>query len=243
MCSIPFWIAFSFQDNTSPFMENILFFHDHAIIILSLITILTLYVVISLIVSNKFNKYTIEGQEIETIWTVIPAFMLIFIAFPSMKTLYLIEDSKEPSLSVKIVGHQWYWSYEHTSLKDTEIECFIENSHLFRLLKTSEILELPSLNMIRGIVTSNDVIHSWTVPRLGVKVDAFPGRLNQIFLFSKRLGLFTGQCSEICGMNHSFMPILLKFCRTREFVSKVSNVSSIEHNYVEVKVWSLYSSN
>nr|SPC34970.1 cytochrome c oxidase subunit II [Paraleius leontonychus] len=218
---MPFWMAYSFQDNASPFMENILFFHDHSMIILSMITILTLYVVVSLMVTKKFNKYSMEGQEIETIWTVVPAFMLIFIAFPSMKTLYLMEDSKEPTVSLKIIGHQWYWSYEYTSLNETEIESFMENSKLFRLLKTSELVSLPVLNMIRGLVTSNDVIHSWTVPVMGVKVDALPGRLNQIFLFSKRLGLFTGQCSEICGMNHSFMPITVKFCSTKEFLTKI----------------------
>lgn len=159
-----------------------------------------------------------EGQEIETIWTVVPAFILIFIAFPSMKTLYLIEDSKEPTLSLKILGHQWYWSYEYTSIKRNEIERFIENSRIFRLLKTGEMVTLPALNIIRGLVTSNDVIHSWTVPAIGVKVDALPGRLNQIFLFSKRLGIYTGQCSEICGMNHSFIPITIKFCSTKEFI-------------------------
>jgi len=218
---MPFWIAFSFQDNISPFIENILFFHDHSIVILSLITILTLYVVASLMLTKKFNKYSMEGQEIETIWTIVPAFMLIFIAFPSMKTLYLMEDSKEPRVSIKIVGHQWYWSYELTSFNETEIERFIENSILFRLLKTREMVKLPALNIIRGLVTSNDVIHSWTVPTMGVKVDALPGRLNQIFLFSKRLGLFTGQCSEICGINHSFMPITLKFCSTKDFLSSL----------------------
>ena len=176
----------------------------------------------SLILSKKYDKYTIEGQEIETIWTIVPAFMLIFIAFPSIKTLYLIEDSKEPTISIKIIGHQWYWSYEYFPLKEGEVESFIENSKLFRLLKTRELVILPSLNIIRGIVTSDDVIHSWTVPSIGVKVDALPGRLNQIFLFSKRLGIFVGQCSEICGMNHSFMPITLKFCSTKEFISTVS---------------------
>jgi len=192
-------------------------------IILILITILTLYLVSSMILGKRFNKFIIEGQEIETIWTILPAFLLIFIALPSLKTLYLIEDTKTPRMTIKISGHQWYWSYEYTSLTMTETDNFMENSNTIRLLKTREILQLPVNSSIRAIVTSSDVIHSWTVPTIGVKVDALPGRLNQIFLFSKRLGLYTGQCSEICGTNHSFMPILMQISSPKEFIKKIKN--------------------
>lgn len=204
-------------------IEHILFFHDHAIIILILITILTLYLVTSIVLGKNFNKFIIEGQEIETIWTILPAFLLIFIALPSLKTLYLIEDTKTPRITIKISGHQWYWSYEYTSLTIAETENFMENSNTIRLLKTREILQLPVNSSIRAIVTSYDVIHSWTVPTIGVKVDALPGRLNQIFLFSKRLGLYTGQCSEICGTNHSFIPILIQISSPKEFIKKIKN--------------------
>jgi len=122
-----------------------------------------------------------EGQEIETIWTVVPAILLVFIALPSLKTLYLIEDSKTPSITVKISGHQWYWSYEYSSLNLSETDNFIENSNTLRLIKTREILYLPVNILIRSLVTSADVIHSWTIPSIGTKVDALPGRLNQIF--------------------------------------------------------------
>jgi len=192
-------------------------------IILILITILTLYLVSSMILGKRFNKFIIEGQEIETIWTILPAFLLIFIALPSLKTLYLIEDTKTPRMTIKISGHQWYWSYEYTSLTMAETDNFMENSNTIRLLKTREILQLPVNSSIRAIVTSSDVIHSWTVPTIGVKVDALPGRLNQIFLFSKRLGLYTGQCSEICGTNHSFMPILMQISSPKEFIKKIKN--------------------
>jgi len=121
---MPNWTALSFQDGTSPFIEHILFFHDHAIIILIIITILTLHLVISLVKRNKFNKFVIEGQEIETIWTILPAILLIFIALPSLKTLYLIEDTKTPNITIKVSGHQWYWSYEYTSLNSLETEKF-----------------------------------------------------------------------------------------------------------------------
>lgn len=221
---MPIWTALSFQDNTSITMEHIIFFHDHAIIILSLITILTLYIIISIIIRKSFNKYIIEGQEIETIWTILPSLILIFIAIPSLKTLYLIEDIKTPRITIKSTGHQWYWSYEYRSLNEIETDNFIENSNLLRLLKTNEILYLPAKIRIRNIVTSSDVIHSWAIPSIGVKVDALPGRLNQIFLFSKRLGVFTGQCSEICGTNHSFIPILTWVISPIETLNKIRNL-------------------
>lgn len=218
---MPNWTALSFQDSISPSIEHILFFHDHAMIILILITILTLYLVASLVKGKKFNKFVIEGQEIETIWTVLPAILLIFIALPSLKTLYLIEDTKTPNMTIKISGHQWYWSYEYTSLNLAETENFIETSKILRLLKTRELLYLPVNTLIRALVTSADVIHSWTIPSLGTKVDALPGRLNQLFLFSKRVGLYTGQCSEICGTNHSFIPILTLIATPKEFIKKI----------------------
>lgn len=193
-------------------------------IILILITILTVYLVVTLIKGSKFNKFVIEGQEIETIWTVLPAILLIFIALPSLKTLYLIEDTKTPRITIKVSGHQWYWSYEYTSLNIAETENFIEASKVLRLLKTRELLHLPVNMLIRTLVTSADVIHSWTIPSIGTKVDALPGRLNQIFLFSKRVGLFTGQCSEICGTNHSFMPILASVSSPKEFVKKIETL-------------------
>lgn len=221
---MPTWIALSFQDSTSPFIEQIIFFHDHSIVVLIVITTITLYLVTSLILGIKFDKYTTEGQEIETIWTILPAFILIFIALPSIKTLYIIEDTKTPRLTIKAIGHQWYWSYEYTSLNKTEIERFIENSKNLRLLKTTEILNLPVNTLIRCMVTSNDVIHSWALPSLGTKVDAIPGRLNQVFLFSKRLGIFSGQCSEICGINHSFIPISIKFNSPIELVKKIKSI-------------------
>jgi cytochrome c oxidase subunit 2 len=221
---MPNWTALSFQDRISPSIEHILFFHDHAMIILILITVLTLHLVVSLMKTKKFNKFIIEGQEIETIWTILPALILVFIAVPSLKTLYLIEDIKRPRITIKVTGHQWYWSYEYTSLNLTETENFIENSNIIRLIKTREILYLPINILIRALVTSADVIHSWTIPSMGTKVDAIPGRLNQIFLFSKRIGLFTGQCSEICGTNHSFMPILALFSSPNEFLKKLERL-------------------
>jgi len=188
------------------------------------ITILTLYLVSSLFFTKSFNKFIREGHEIETIWTILPSFLLIFIALPSLKNLYLMEDRKLPSVTVKILGHQWYWSYEYVGLSCIETEGFMDNSSILRLIKTGDLLYLPVNTLIRSLVSSSDVIHSWTIPSMGTKVDALPGRLNQIFLMSKRVGMFIGQCSEICGTNHSFMPITVIFHSPASHVSKLINI-------------------
>jgi len=221
---MPTWIWLTFQDRTSPTIEQLLFFHDHSIIVLILITILTIYLIGSFILGKSIDKFTMEGQEIETIWTIIPAIFLLFIAMPSLKILYLIEDTKSPRITVKVSGHQWYWSYEYSTFINKEIECFMENSNSYRLLKTRDTLYIPISRTTRALVSSIDVIHRWRVPSIGIKVDALPGRLNQTFITSKRLGLFSGQCSEICGTNHSFMPIIIQSLRPSQFISKLKAI-------------------
>jgi cytochrome c oxidase subunit 2 len=157
---------------------------------------------------KKFNRLFYEGQQIETIWTLTPSLILIIIAFPSIKILYIIEEIKIKSFILKTIGHQWYWSYERNII-NTELDIFIEENNFLRILKTTENVKIPTNLIIQIIISSEDVIHSWTIPRIGIKVDAVPGRLNQTFFITKQSGLFTGQCSEICGANHSFIPILL----------------------------------
>jgi len=215
---IPKWSSLSFQDRNSPIIEQIIFFHDHSIIILIIITILISYLLFCFFKITNFNKFILEGQEIEVIWTIMPLFFLLFIAFPSFKTLYLIEETKTPRFTIKVTGHQWYWSYECPYFKNDTVDEFIINSNLMRLLKTRETLHIPCNILIRAMVSSNDVIHSWAIPSLGVKVDAIPGRLNQTFFLSKRIGVFVGQCSEICGTNHSFIPISIIFLSRKEFI-------------------------
>jgi len=185
-----------------------------------MIVIFSFYLITLLIKNKNINKFLSEGQQIETIWTLFPVILLLFIAFPSLKTLYLIEDTKHPQISIKIMGHQWFWSSEFSKnkkIEDNETEIFIENSHISRLLKTTDITKIPTQSSTRFIISSADVIHSWAVPSLGVKVDALPGRINQVFVTPKRIGLFLGQCSEICGANHSFIPIVLQVCSQTNF--------------------------
>jgi len=207
---MPTWSFLTIQDRVSPIIEQLSFFHDHTMLILIIITVLTLYTLITCVRNYIYNKYILEGQELETIWTVLPAFILIFIALPSIKILYLIEENKAPSLTLKVTGHQWYWSYEYIDTQRAEFDVFIDNSDTLRLLKRRNNVCLPINQPIRVLATSGDVIHSWSIPSIGVKVDANPGRLNQTFILSKRLGIFIGQCSEICGSNHSFIPISIE---------------------------------
>nr|YP_009169461.1 cytochrome c oxidase subunit II [Obscurella hidalgoi]AKL90691.1 cytochrome c oxidase subunit II [Obscurella hidalgoi] len=210
-----FWGQFGFQDAAAPLMEELIFFHDHAMMILIMIISLVGYAAMSLML-NKFTfRFLSEGQEIETIWTLIPAITLIFLGFPSLRLLYLLDEVGSCNLTVKSVGHQWYWSYEYSDFLDIEFDSYmIPTSDLssgdFRLLEVDHRMVVPTEVDIRVLVTSFDVIHSWTVPSLGVKADAIPGRLNQISFFVKYPGIFYGQCSEICGANHSFMPIVVE---------------------------------
>jgi cytochrome c oxidase subunit 2 len=224
------WGQLIFTDASSPLIEELIFFHDHAIIILTLIVSLVGYAALSLMF-NKFScRSLVEGQEIETIWTIVPAIILVFLALPSLRLLYLLDEIGECRLTVKTIGHQWYWSYEYSDFLNISFDSYIIpveelNSGDFRLLEVDYRAVLPTHTDIRVLVTSADVIHSWTVPSLGVKADAIPGRLNQLRFFIKHPGVFYGQCSEICGANHSFIPIVVEAIPLKNFMSWVVNVS------------------
>nr|AJD07276.1 cytochrome c oxidase subunit II [Triops longicaudatus] len=222
------WLQLGFQDGASPLMEQLIFFHDHTLLVLILITILVGYFMLSLMFNSLTNRYLLDGQLIEIIWTVFPALILISIALPSLRLLYLLDEVNEPSLTIKTVGHQWYWSYEYSDFNNIEFDSYMIptqelNQNDFRLLDVDNRLVVPFNTQVRLLVTAADVLHSWTIPSLGVKVDAVPGRLNQVSLFINRPGLFFGQCSEICGANHSFMPIVIESINTKNFLNWVSS--------------------
>lgn len=165
---------------------------------------------------NKFNnKIILQNQIIEIIWTLIPIIILLFLAIPSLKILYLTDEIFYPLITIKIIGHQWYWKYEYRDFNNLEFDSFInqfnyKNSNLFRLLDVDNRLIIPYKNQIRLLFTSIDVIHSWTIPSIGIKIDSIPGRINQSSIFLNRPGLYFGQCSEICGINHRFIPIVIE---------------------------------
>nr|YP_006234039.1 cytochrome c oxidase subunit II [Athyma sulpitia]AFH54880.1 cytochrome c oxidase subunit II [Athyma sulpitia] len=226
------WSNLNYQNSASPLMEQIIFFHDHTLIILIMITILVSYLMISLFFNKYINRFLLEEQMIELIWTILPAITLIFIALPSLRLLYLLDELNNPLITLKSIGHQWYWSYEYSDFNNVEFDSYMiqstNNLNNFRLLDVDNRIVLPMNNQIRILITATDVIHSWTIPSLGVKVDANPGRLNQTSFFINRPGLFFGQCSEICGANHSFMPIVIESISIKNFINWINNYSSLD---------------
>lgn len=218
-----YWGQLGFQDASSPLIEQIIFFHDHAIFAIIIIITIVIYISIILIINNFSCLNITERQKIETIWTIAPAIILIFLALPSLRLLYLLDETNNPLITIKTIGHQWYWRYEYSDFINIEFDSYIIPSNElnlgdFRLLETDHHLILPINTNTRVIVSSTDVIHSWTVPSLGVKVDAIPGRLNQLILYPTKPGLYYGQCSEICGANHSFIPITLEIVNIKYFI-------------------------
>nr|AMN09042.1 cytochrome c oxidase subunit II [Pedicia sp. ZK-2016] len=225
------WSNLGLQDSASPLMEQLNFFHDHTLLILTLITILVSYLMIMLFFNKFTNRYLLSGQMIEIIWTILPAIVLVFIAMPSLRLLYLLDEINHPAITLKTIGHQWYWSYEYSDFLDLEFDSYmIPTNELemngFRLLDVDNRIVLPVNTQVRILVTAADVLHSWTIPALGVKVDATPGRLNQTNFLINRPGLFYGQCSEICGSNHSFMPIVIESVPTNYFINWVTMMNA-----------------
>nr|QNN90449.1 cytochrome c oxidase subunit II [Parophasma galinieri] len=220
----------TFQDASSPIMEELMQFHDHALMVALAICSLVLYV-LTLVLTGKLTSNTTDAQAIELIWTILPAAVLIMLALPSLRILYMMDEINEPALTLKAIGHQWYWSYEYTDFKDLTFDSYMTPTtdlplgH-FRLLEVDHRVIVPAESPVRIIVTADDVLHSWAVPSLGVKTDAIPGRLNQTSFLANRTGIFYGQCSEICGANHSFMPIVVESVPLANFEGWSSLLSS-----------------
>nr|YP_009564669.1 cytochrome c oxidase subunit II [Chaetocnema pelagica]QAY82056.1 cytochrome c oxidase subunit II [Chaetocnema pelagica] len=224
------WKTMMLQDSSTPLMEQLSYFHDHTLMILVIITVLVGQLMLTLFFNKFIHRYLLEGQMIEIIWTILPTITLIFIAIPSLRLIYILDEINNPTITIKTIGHQWYWSYEYSDFKNIEFDSYMIptnelNNFNFRLLDVDNRLIIPFESNIRMLVTAADVIHSWTIPSLGVKIDATPGRLNQISFFTNRSGIFFGQCSEICGANHSFMPIVLESISPKYFTNWVLKMS------------------
>nr|YP_010127370.1 cytochrome c oxidase subunit II [Apomecyna saltator]QPO99866.1 cytochrome c oxidase subunit II [Apomecyna saltator] len=225
------WKTLLLQDSASPLMEQLAFFHDHTLLILIIVTVLVGQLLLTLFFNKYSHRYLLEGQMIEIIWTILPAITLIFIALPSLRLIYILDEINNPLISIKSIGHQWYWSYEYSDFKNIEFDSYMipvnsMNSFNFRLLDVDNRMIIPFHSQIRILVTAADVIHSWTVPSLGVKIDATPGRLNQASFSTNRTGIFYGQCSEICGANHSFMPIVIESISPNYFMKWIYKMTN-----------------
>nr|BAJ24454.1 cytochrome c oxidase subunit II [Pulchriphyllium giganteum] len=208
------------QDSITPTMEQLMFFHDHIMLILMMIMTVVSYMMIIVMINKKTNKNLLDGQMIELIWTVTPTMTLFFIAAPSLRLLYLMDEINSPMMTMKIIGNQWYWTYEYSDFKETEFNSYMDTykKQSLRLLESDSRMTLPMNVFTRMMVSSADVIHSWTLPSTGIKIDGTPGRLNQASMMINRTGIIYGQCSEICGTNHSFMPIVVETVPINEFM-------------------------
>lgn len=227
-CDIPQIWGLYFQDSATPSHEGIIELHDHIMFYLIFIVIAVSWVLASIIRNFKNNKisfkYANHGTIIELIWTISPALVLIAIAFPSFKLLYLMDEVVDPALTVKICGNQWYWTYTYSDFaKNIQYDSYPLSTEdkfgALRLLEVDEDLIVPVDTHTRFIVTSADVIHDFAVPSLGLKIDAVPGRLNQVSIFPQRTGSFYGQCSELCGVLHAAMPICVKAVPVERFIT------------------------
>ena len=167
---------------------------------------------LTLIRTNSIiNTSLLESQSTEILWTTLPCLVLFAIGFPRLRLLYLLDEVGTPSINIKVIGHQWYWSYEYSDWEeDISFDAYIIKEGPLRLLDADHRLVILPSTPTRVIITAADVLHSWTIPVLGVKADAVPGRLNQLNILVDRPGVFFGQCSEICGRNHSFIPIRIE---------------------------------
>jgi len=224
-----------FQDSATPQMEGLVELHDNIMYYLVIILFAVGWILLSIIrnyVNTKSpisHKYLVHGTMIELIWTITPAIILILIAFPSFKLLYLMDEVSDPSMSVLAEGHQWYWSYQYPDFLNTDNEFVEFDSYIvpesdleegtLRMLEVDNRVILPELTHVRFIITSGDVIHSFACPSLGIKCDAYSGRLNQVSVFINREGVFYGQCSEICGILHSSMPIVIESVSLEKFLT------------------------
>jgi len=224
-----------FQDSATPQMEGLVELHDNIMYYLVLILFAVGWVLFSIVryfVETKSpisHKYLNHGTLIELIWTITPAIILILISFPSFKFLYLMDEVNDPSMTISVEGHQWYWSYQYPDFLDSSDEFIEFDSYIvpesdleegaLRMLEVDNRVIVPEETHIRFVITSGDVIHSYAAPALGIKCDAYPGRLNQVSAFINRPGVFYGQCSEICGILHSSMPIVIESVSLENFLS------------------------
>ena len=242
----------NFQDPATPIASRIIDIHHHVFFFLVIVLIFVLWLVYRIL--NSFwknlpdNGSSLSKSElstlsqlswlkfshnttIEVIWTTIPSFILILIAIPSFGLLYAMDDIIDPEVTIKAIGHQWYWSYEYSDYVNTVGKISFDSYMIpeeelslgqLRLLEVDNSVVLPVGTYIRVNVSAADVLHSWAVPSLGIKIDAVPHRINSGVIFLQRAGTFYGQCSEICGVNHGFMPIVVKAVSVPNYIKWIN---------------------
>ena len=226
----------SFQNPATNLMQEVIDLHDLILIIMTVITLFVLFLLfyVSFRFSAKRNptpSTTTHNTILEVLWTALPVVILVVIAIPSFKLLYKQEKSDTYDMTVKVIGHQWYWEYEYPDHGNFYFESYmIQDEDLqegdLRLLTVDNPLVIPANKNVQILITAGDVLHSWAVPSMGIKTDAVPGRLNETWVNVKEPGIYRGQCSEICGTRHGFMPVVVKVLPGNEFMAWVNEAKN-----------------
>jgi cytochrome c oxidase subunit 2 len=205
-----FWGIFSLQDPLRITREQIIYFHDYLIVVITIILCVVGYFLSFVLFTKTYSTRIVADHLVERVWTILPIIVLIFLVYPSIYLLYLIDERRVDFLcTLKVIGHQWYWRYKIDGLLSFELDSYIDRDSVVRLIDVDNRVVIPSQENIRALITSADVLHSWALPSLGLKIDAVPGRLNQFVFMVIINSVIHGQCSEICGVNHSFIPIVI----------------------------------
>ncbi|GAB3131727.1 cytochrome c oxidase subunit II [Novispirillum itersonii] len=216
----------TFQAAASPVMERITSLHNYITVVMILVVVLVMALLAIVMVrfnakANPKPQTFSHNTVLEVAWTAIPVLILLVIAVPSFKLLYFMDRTSDADFTLKVTGHQWYWSYEYPD-HNLSFDSFMKDASALepndpRLLAVDNEVVIPVGATVRVVMTSQDVIHAWAVPALGVKTDSMPGRLNETWIRADRAGTFYGQCSELCGVNHGFMPIAVRAVSAEEF--------------------------
>ena len=217
---------FKLQGSASPVMDNITWFHNFLLVLITLITLFVLALLIIVVVrfnarANPVPSRTTHNTLIEVAWTLIPVLILVGIAVPSFRLLFEQLDLPKADLTIKATGKQWYWSYAYPDNGKFEFDSLLAQDKQPRLLGVDNELVVPVNKVVRVQTTGADVIHSFAVPAFGIKIDAVPGRLNETWFKATKTGMFYGQCSELCGKDHAFMPIAVRVVSDQEFAAWV----------------------
>ena len=219
---------YKLQEAATPVMENITWFHGLLLTIITLITLFVQALLVAVVVkfnarANPVPSRTTHNTLLEVAWTLIPVLILVTIAVPSFRLLFLELDVPKADITIKATGKQWYWSYAYPDNGKFEFDSLMAQDKKPRLLAVDNEMVVPVNKVIRVQTTGADVIHSWAIPSFGVKIDAIPGRLNETWFKATKVGMYYGQCSELCGKDHAFMPIAVRVVSDQEFTAWVED--------------------
>ncbi len=226
-----------FQPAASPLMERIASFHNLLMVIITLICIVVLALLVYVGLKFRADRHPTPSRRthhtlLEVVWTAVPVLILVIIAIPSFRLLYFVDVVPETEMTIKAIGRQWFWTYEYPDHDNFTFDAFMLQDEelepgMARLLETDNRLVLPTGTNIKVQVTASDVLHAWAVPAFGVKIDAVPGRLNEIWIHINEPGIYYGQCSELCGVMHAFMPITVEAVPPEAFVAWVAEAQAM----------------